>query len=244
MDLKSLLSSKERRSQFFKYAVVAGNVIMLLAILLSVLFCVRYYKMKRAFKSFDLAKIAQEEFIFQTIEFKKFIPYGTDGESFLGEYADELQIYYVSGHADVLFRQLDEKHLVMNEGKSDYDRKILRLDYYPDTAGQSPFDVKVSVNEKDIYQVYKKQAKKILGVINAVSVVSDVAKADKSPDEVLVDAKEKLEKEFKDQLKTKVATADELKKSELYQDFLKQFSKMVSAVSDWEQVEIDFGGQS
>lgn len=205
---------------------------------------VRHYKMMKAFRSFDLSKLSQEEFIFQTIEFKKFVPYGTNGNfsvvgsitlNSLSAIVNELQIYYVSGRADIMFRHLDEKHLTMNEENSDYDKKILRLDYHPDSSGTSPFDVEVAINDKDIYQVYKKKSKEVLGM--------DFVKADKAPNEVVDDARKKLTAEFKKQLQTELADPEKLKNAELYQDFLKQFTKMVSAVSDWEQVEIDFGGQ-
>lgn len=223
--------------------IVAGVItVSVLLLAWGVFWGIRHYKMMKAFQSFDLSKLSQEEFIFQTIEFKKFVPYGTNGDfsvigniklNSLSEYVDELQIYYVSGRADVMFRHLDENHLVINEKDSDYDKKILRMDYKG--AGQSPFDVEVAINDKEIYQVYKKMSKKAGGI--------DFVKADKSPNEVVSDAKERLTAEFKAQLQTELAKPEELKKSELYQDFLKQFTKMVSAVSDWEQVEINFGGR-
>lgn len=233
-----------RKSQGVIWNRILAGVIAVFVLLVAwgTFWGIRHYKMMESFQSFDLSKLAQEEFIFQTIEFKKFVPYGTNGDfsvigsitlNSLSEFVDELQIYYVSGRADVMFRHLDENHLVMNEKDSDYDKKILRLDYKG--SGQSPFDVEVAINDKDIYQVYKKLSKKPAGI--------DLVKADKSPDEVVADAKERLTAEFKAQLQSELAKPEELKKSELYQDFLKQFTKMVSAVSDWEQVEINFGGQ-
>ena len=243
--IEKTISYHRKKQGKIWYRITLGVVVFFV---LFIIWCgalgIHHYTMMNAIQSFDLSKLSQEEFIFQTIEFKKFLPYGTNGDfsvvgsitqNSLSEFVDELQIYYISGRADIMFRHLDEKHLTINEENSDYDKKILRLDYHPDSPGTSPFDVEVAINDKDIYQVYKKKSKEVLG--------KDFVKADKAPNEVVDDAKEKLTAEFKKQLQTELADPKKLKNAELYQDFLKQFSKMVSAVSDWEQVEIDFGGR-
>ena len=189
---------------------------------------IAYYIEESSFRSFDLKSLAQKEFIFQSIAFKKFLVYGTTGTS---SFTDELQIYYVSGEATVSFNGVDS--LSIDAEHSDYAKRILRLNYTPPATRSMPFDIAVLINENDIYPVADYESKKFLGTF-------DLVPRDQNEAVMVQQAKERLKKEFEEQLLADMAKGS-LSESDTYQAFLKKFTEMVRNSSDWETVEIDCG---
>ena len=189
---------------------------------------IAYYKEEKSFKSFDLKNLAQKDFIFQSIAFRKFLVYGTTGGSDL---TDELQIYYVAGEATLSFSDVDS--LSIDTDRSDYAKKILRLNYAPADSRKMPFDIAVLINENDIYPVADYESQKFLGAF-------DLVPRDKNEAMMIQQAKERLKTEFEEQLLSDMEKGS-LSESDTYQAFLKKFTEMVRNASDWETVEIDFG---
>ncbi len=175
-----------------------------------------------------MKNLAQKDFIFQSIAFRKFLVYGTTGGSDL---TDELQIYYVAGEATLSFSDVDS--LSIDTDRSDYAKKILRLNYAPADSRKMPFDIAVLINENDIYPVADYESQKFLGAF-------DLVPRDKNEAMMIQQAKERLKTEFEEQLLSDMEKGS-LSESDTYQAFLKKFTEMVRNASDWETVEIDFG---
>jgi len=213
------------------YYVIVG--LLGLFILLAALNCIKYAIEKSKFRSFDLANLKKQEFIIQKIEFKKFLAHGTAQSN--NEYADELQIYHISGYANVSFTDID--HLEIDEENSDYDKKILRLNYKPSDNREIPFNIDVIIEEKDINQVANLKSKEF--EIKLLGIKHDFAKPGLTPSEQVAQAKEELKKEFEKQIIGN-GSAKDLSKMDIYQTFLRRLTDLVSKASDWENVEVKF----
>ena len=139
----------EKLKKFLSLSVMS---LLLLAIAFIIVNVLVYKHKMDTFKSFDLDALRRQDFIVQTIEFKKFIVQGTDvsSQSALGAYTDEVQVYHISGTAEIFFTDMES--LSMNETDSDYAKKILRLDYDKKSSG-APFAVNIVVSEKNIQKV-------------------------------------------------------------------------------------------
>lgn len=227
------LKSKAIKAKYtFKMVYLIVCVVVFLIVALSAFLCIRYYLEKKNFKSFDLEELKKQELIIQSIEFKKFIIYGTEGSG--TSLTDELQVYFVSGRADISFTDIDK--LKINEEKSDIAAKILRLDY---ENKSNPFAVNIVINENDIYQVTRFESTPIKVSVGSSSFQKDLIKPDMSQAEIVEKNKKILKSEFERQI-IDSTNPKNLAESDLYQTFLARLTEIISSVSDWENVEIQF----
>ncbi|MBR0031362.1 MAG: hypothetical protein IJP61_03640 [Treponema sp.] len=182
------------------------------------------------FRSFDLDELKRKEFIIQTIEFKKFIVQGTEVQkpSKFSKYTDEVQVFHVSGKAQVIFTDIDS--LKINEADSDYSRKILRLDYEK-KSGSVPFRIKILISENDIQKVAHFESEEF----SFLGFKKDLIKPDMSQAEIISVVKKNLADEFYSQVVKEFSSGGE---SEVYRTFIAQLSKAIKSVSDWESVEV------
>ncbi len=205
-------------------------VILLLCIAAPVsYYCIMYYLEKKNFHSFDLNELKRQELIIQRIDFKKFFVYGTSSEN---NATDELHVYHVSGHANINFKDIES--LEIDTEKSDFTNKLLRLNYNnPQKA--IPFDIDVVINENNIYKVQSFESDEI----TVGNFKKDLIKPEMSQSQTVEVIKKELQSEFNNQI---IRTIDlkKLSESDLYQTFLKRITEIITSMSDWEAVEIQF----
>lgn len=194
--------------------------------------CIRYGLEKNKFHSFDLAELKRQELILQTIEFKKFIVQGTKIAAESSKYTDEVGVYFVSGHADISFTDIE--NLKINEEKSDIGTKVLRLDYN-NPAKKIPFSISVVINENDIYKVANMESEPI----EVFGFRKDLITPEMSQSEIVENVKEELQKEFERQIFDGVK-ARKLEDSDIYQTFLMRLTEIVTGLSGWKSVEVNF----
>lgn len=194
--------------------------------------CINYYFEKQKFHSFDLAELKRQELIFQTIEFKKFIVQGTKITTESSKYTDEVGVYFVSGHADISFTDIE--NLATNDEKSDIGTKTLRLDYN-NPSRKIPFSISVVINENDIYKVASMESEPI----DILGFQKGLITSEMSQSEIVENVKEELKKEFERQIFDGVK-AKKLEDSDIYQTFLMRLTEIVIGLSDWESVEVNF----
>ena len=191
---------------------------------------------KKDFREFDLEELKKQELIIQTIDFNKFLVQGTEAkkQDSLAPYTDEISVYFIKGHADISFTDIE--HLKMSKDASDYEKKILRLDYV-NPSKKNPFAVTVRIDENDIYLVQSFESKEL----SAGFIKKDLIKPEMSGSERVRAVRQDLQGEFENQLLDfKKNNAKALEKSDLYQTFLERLSEIVSGFSDWKSVEISF----
>lgn len=198
--------------------------------------CIRYHIEKKNFHSFNLEELKKQELVIQTIEFKKFFVHGTEMKGESSKYTDELQVYHVSGHADISFTDID--HIKINEVDSDINDKILRLNYQNDKR-TSPFTVNIIINENDVNKVQSFESMPLTGEVFGFALSKDLIKPEYSQAQIVEKIKEELKKEFERQI-TDSVKARNLDESDLYQTFLKRLTEIIKRVSDWESVEVKF----
>lgn len=217
----------EKLKKFLSLSVMS---LLLLAIAFIIVNVLVYKHKMDTFKSFDLDALRRQDFIVQTIEFKKFIVQGTDvsSQSALGAYTDEVQVYHISGTAEIFFTDMES--LSMNETDSDYAKKILRLNYDKKSSG-APFAVNIVVSEQNIQKVAHFESKEF----SLFSIKKDLIKPDMTQSQIVAAVKAELSSEFYEQI---VGTNTPTEKLEIYQTFLRQLSQSIQALSDWESVEI------
>ena len=96
------------------FPIILGGVLVFLIVLLIIIPAWRKWKIEQDFKSFDLSELMRDEFIIQTIDFNKFIVYGTEenGGTILDDlffkYKDELKVYHIEGRTEVIFNEIDK----------------------------------------------------------------------------------------------------------------------------------------
>ncbi|MCQ2604386.1 MAG: hypothetical protein MJ215_05020 [Spirochaetia bacterium] len=171
----------------------------------------------------------RQELIIQRIDFKKFFVYGTSSEN---NATDELHVYHVSGHANINFKDIES--LEIDTEKSDFTNKLLRLNYNnPQKA--IPFDIDVVINENNIYKVQSFESDEI----TVGNFKKDLIKPEMSQSQTVEVIKKELQSEFNNQI---IRTIDlkKLSESDLYQTFLKRITEIITSMSDWEAVEIQF----
>lgn len=218
-----------------KIGIVACIIFIVLPL---IVYPLRYWLEKRNFQSFSLEELKRHELIIQTIDFKKFIVQGTDPdkakgiEKALTKYTDELQVYLISGHADICFTDIE--NLSINEEDSDYKSKTLRLKYkYPDKRN-IPFDIDIVVNENDIKHVQTFESKEV-NVLGLAKI--DLIKPESSTEEKVQTVKAELGKEFERQI---IGDGRKLEELDIYQTFLERITEIIAGLSSWENVEIEF----
>ena len=194
------------------------------------------YIAKSKFHSFDLEELKKQELIIQSIEFKKFLIHGTEMYTESYSLNDELQVYHISGKAEISFADIDK--LKINEEKSDFEKKILRLDYESNRK-TNPFLVNVLINENDVYQVTRFESTPIKVQVGGFSFQKDLIKPDMSQREIVENIRIELKKEFEKQV-TDSIKPKKLTESELYQTLLTRLTDIVSSMSDWKSIEISF----
>lgn len=213
----------------------AKTVLTLLGILVAIMlivtgyYCISYYLKKKNFQSFNLEELKKQELIIQRIDFKKFLISGTEEA---GKYTDELQVYLISGYATVSFTDIE--NLQINETDSDYDNKILRLNYSKKDKNV-PFKIDIVISENDIYKVAQFESKEI----NILGFKTDLIKPDMTQAEKVEAAKSDLKREFEKQI-IDTTSVKKLEESDIYQTFLTRMTEIVSEMSDWRDVQIDF----
>ena len=225
--IKKLLSWKTLLVILFLAIVIWGGICL-----------IKYKRQKDNFIQFNLAELKRHELIIQTIDFKKFIVQGTDPdkakgiEKALTKYTDELQVYLISGHADICFTDIE--NLSINEEDSDYNSKTLRLKYkYPDKRN-IPFDIDIVVNENDIKHVQTFESKEV-NVLGLAKI--DLIKPESTTEEKVQTVKAELKKEFERQI---IGDGRNLEELDIYQTFLERITEIIAGLSSWENVEIEF----
>ena len=179
-------------------------------------------------KTFDLEELKKQEFIIQTIEFKKFIVQGTEASK--SKYTDEVQVFHVSGKAQVFFTDIES--LRINETDSDYAKKILRLDYAK-KGGKIPFDVKILISDNDIQKVAHFESEEF----SFLGIKKDLIKPEMSQAQIIAAVKSELKNEFYGQIARDISSSQS-GELEIYRTFIAQLSKAIKSISDWESVEI------
>lgn len=224
----------------WKIALIIAGVFIGVFGISAGIYAIKYGIAKSKFKSFDLAELKRQELIIQTIDFNKFIVQGTEvpKKTLTSDYTDELQVYFVKGQAKVLFTDIE--NLKMNEETSDITTKTLRLDYNNQTK-QIPFTIDVAIADEDMYKVVNLESK----TINILGFKKDLIKAEMTQREKVEIIKQELKKEFEKQIidikgKDLKNNSKKLADSDLYQTFITRIEEIVTSVSDWESVEINF----
>lgn len=221
-------------------AVTAGLITLIfLWIISSGIYAIQYFIEKKNFKSFDLNELKRQELIIQTISFKKFFVSGTEvKQDKLGsDPRDEITVWFVSGEVDIFFKDIE--NLEIDAEKSSIGTKTLRLNYYR-KGRKIPFDVDVRIKEEDIYKVTDMESKET----NFFGLKIDFIKPETSQTEKVESAKKALQEEFEKQIfeSTGQSTSNKvLQESDVYQTFLTRLTEIITSISDWEFVEIDFG---
>lgn len=216
-----------------KVICYVGIVIIILASIIGIC-CIQYWSEKNKFKSFNLEELKKQELIIQTIHFKKFIVTGTDipKTTQTSKYTDEVHVYFVSGYVDISFSDIE--NLKIDEGASDIMTGTLRLNYV-NTQKKLPFAINVKINEDDFYKVISYESEPIkLGTYK-----KDLIKPEMSQSEKIGLVRAELEKEFEEQILNDT-NPKKLNESDLYQLFIKQLTEIITGLSSWKSVEINF----
>ena len=197
--------------------------------------CLQYYRIKLSFKSFDLAELKRQELIIQRIDFKKFFVYGTEnkGKSSLDKHTDELQVYHVSGHANVAFTDIE--NLEIDKEKSNIQEKVLRINY-KNSQRATPFNISVVIGENDIYKVVSFESEPV----NMFGFKKDLITPDMSQSQAVAIIKDELQNEFYNQIIRNDVDPKKLAESDLYQAFITRLTEIITSLSDWETVEVEF----
>ena len=197
--------------------------------------CFQYYLQKKNFKSFDLAELKRQELIIQQIDFKKFYVYGTEnkGKSTLDKITDELHVYHVSGHANIAFTDIE--NLELDAEKSDIANGICRIKY-KNNQKATPFNISVVIGENDTYKVASFESDEV----NFKFFKKDVITPDMSQSQAVEAIKKELQEEFYRQIIDKIKNQKDLVESDLYQTFITRLTEIITGLSDWKTVEIEF----
>ena len=210
------------------------GLIVAFIVLFGIIPSVSYYINKKNFRSFDLSELKRQELIIQTIDFKKFLIQATDvdNSATASKYTDELQVYLVSGHANIAFTDIE--NLKADEEASDISKKIWRLNYN-NPKKTIPFSIDVIINENDIYKVASFESEPV----NILGLKKDLIKPEMSQAEKIEVVKEELKKEFEKQI-IDCSDPEKLGESDLYQTFIYRLKEIITGMSDWENIEIKF----
>lgn len=183
------------------------------------------------FKSFNLSELLREELIIQTINFNKFVVFGTEEnagsilDDLFFKYEDELKVYHIEGRAEVIFREINKLRAV--EEDFDYEKGICAFSYdSPDY--KNAFTVKVYIENIEVVQDF--ESEQFLGL--------DLKRPDQTQSQIIEKTKEKLEKEFVNQI-TKGITKKNIANSDVYKTFILSLEKMVEPFG-WQSVRVAF----
>lgn len=209
---------------------LGGGLILVTLILVLTPSCYKKVSSKK-FKPFNLTEILRDELIIQTIDFNKFIVFGTEEdfgsilEEKLFKYKDELKVYHVKGRAEVIFNEIDK--LRVNEEDYDYENGICRFVYEQPDYKQA-FNVRVYLEEMEVVQDF--ESEKFLGI--------DLKKPDQTQNEVIEKIQTNLEKEFHNQI-VKGINKKNIANSDVYRNFILALQKMVEPYN-YKQVQVAF----
>lgn len=206
--------------------------IVFVSIFVIAIYSAYFFSQKKKYSSFDLEKyVNPEELIFQSIDFNKFIVYGTDNNRItsntnLADYTDEMQVYFIKGTVDVsLGSQL--KTAKIDWAKTDLIKKKLCLEF--DLSGSKEiFRTNVRVESKDFYLVTNIESKKMM----KMDLVQN-----KNPDELLLKIKEDLEKEFSKQI-----NSSNIKDTQEFKAFEESLEEIICASNQdkWKSVSVSY----
>lgn len=196
--------------------------------------CIQYWSAKNNFKSFNLEELKKQELIIQTIHFKKFIVSGTDVQKTTeaSKFTDEVHVYFVSGWADISFS--DVENLKMDEVASDIMTGTLRLNYQ-NSKKKIPFSIDIRIEENDFYKVTSYESEPI----KIGNYKKDLIKPEMSQSEKIGLVRAELEKEFEEQILNDT-NPKKLNESDLYQVFIKRLTEIITGISSWNSVEVNF----
>lgn len=225
-----IIKLKSHLKLFNIVLILTGCLLIILGIA-SGICCINYYLTKKNFHSFDLAELKRQEFIIQTIDFKKFLIQGTENDN-QSKYTNELQVYLISGQANICFKDIEK--LKIDEESSDINTKTLRLNYN-NPLKKIPFDIDIIISENDIYKVssFNSESVDILGY------KIDLIKPKMTQAEKVEVSKKYLKEEFEKQIIDN-SSKKKLNESDLYQIFLTQLTEFITSMSDWKTVEVNF----
>ena len=209
------------------------GLIVAFIVLFGIILSVSYY-INKNFRSFDLSELKRQELIIQTIDFKKFLIQATDvdNSATASKYTDELQVYLVSGHANIAFTDIE--NLKADEEASDISKKIWRLNYN-NPKKTIPFSIDVIINENDIYKVASFESEPV----NILGLKKDLIKPEMSQAEKIEVVKEELKKEFEKQI-IDCSNPKKLEESDLYQTFIYRLKEIITGMSDYKDIKIKF----
>lgn len=230
---------KPKGSMLNKIFGILTAIVALAAIAIAVYAFIINRKMKE-FKQFDLKELSSQELIFQTYEFNKFIAYGTADKRILGEYTDEMNVYFVKGVASISFKNIDKLKPVWEV--CDYENGILRLEYTRDGQDECPFDVDITIAPENIFYVAGKESKTIEVPLFQKEI--DLIKPE-NPADTIQRTKDEIQKEFEKQLlepfkSDKSAQENLCVENDTYAAFLNSLTEVISSKSKWKNVEIFF----
>ena len=220
------------------FSILAG-IVLILGIIIGV-YAYTTNKRIKAFKQFDIKELNSQDFIFQTIDFYKFIPYGTDEKRiFANQYNDEMTVYYVKGTASVSFNHLDRLEPLWESCIYDEENSILLLKYdtskYPD---ESLFNVEVHIDSNDIQVPASIESRTLDIPLKEIDFVKP-----ENPDVTIQRAKEDIKKEFERELFQPLEAKSKKNlciENDTYAAFLNSLTELISNNSRWKNVEIVF----
>ena len=141
------------------------------------------------------------------------------------KYEDELKVYHIEGRAEVIFREINKLRAV--EEDFDYEKGICAFSYdSPDY--KNAFTVKVYIENIEVVQDF--ESEQFLGL--------DLKRPDQTQSQIIEKTKEKLEKEFVNQI-TKGITKKNIANSDVYKTFILSLEKMVEPFG-WQSVRVAF----
>ena len=191
------------------------------------------YFQRKNFKSFDLKDLAEQELQIQQIDFKKFFVFGTENKGNPGSFFDELQVYYVSGHAIISF--VDINALEISSEDSDYKNKICRIKYKADK--ENPFKVTIIIDENKTYKVVNFESR----TIKLKNFEIDLITPELTQAQIVARIKDNLQKEFEKQILPKTKNPNELEKDKLYQAFISRLEELIIEIEPkWKSVQVEF----
>lgn len=206
--------------------------IVLILIFIIAIYSAYFFSQKKKYSSFELDRyLNPEELVFQSINFNKFIVYGTDDKritanTYLGNYTDEMQVYFIKGTVDISLGN-ELKTATIDWAKTDMIKKNLCL-MFDLSDSKEIFKTNVRVSSKDFYLVTNLESQEMLKM--------DLVK-NKNPDEMLLKVKADLEQEF-----SKQVNSSNIKNTEEFKAFEESLEKIICSQNQdkWKSVSVSY----
>lgn len=206
--------------------------IVLILIFIIAIYSAYFLNQKKKYNSFNLEKyLNPEELVFQSINFNKFIVYGTDDKrvtanTYLEKYTDELQVYFIKGTVDISLGN-ELKNATIDWAKTDLTKRNLCL-VFDLSDSKEIFKTNVRVSSKDFYLVTNLESQEMMNI--------DLVK-NKNPDELLLKVKNDLEEEFSKQI-----NSSNIKNSQEFKAFEESLEKIICSQNQdkWKSVSVSY----